>query len=112
MEKNLESCISVSMSPVVDVMYSRIQSKEKCLDLLIQDVRINLSVPFLMHLGRYFLDSLPGEQIEKGIINHGYENNNQTVNKDTFRQLFVITYTHVNMRLSIEHMFSLYIEST
>nr|XP_012219129.1 PREDICTED: vacuolar protein sorting-associated protein 13A-like isoform X1 [Linepithema humile] len=77
LEKNLESCISVSMSPIVDVTYSRTQAKEKCLDVLIQDVRINLSVPFLMHLGRYFLDSLPSEQIEKGIINHGYDNNNQ-----------------------------------
>ncbi|XP_072752571.1 intermembrane lipid transfer protein VPS13A [Anoplolepis gracilipes] len=77
LEKNLESCISVSMSPIVDVTYSRTQAKEKCFDVLIQDVRINLSVPFLMHLGRYFLDSLPSEQIEKGIINHGYDNNNQ-----------------------------------
>ncbi|XP_025991463.1 vacuolar protein sorting-associated protein 13A isoform X2 [Solenopsis invicta] len=77
LEKNLESCISVSMSPIVDVTYSRTQAEEKCFDVLIQDIRINLSVPFLMHLGRYFLDSLPGEQIEKGIINHGYDNNNQ-----------------------------------
>ncbi|XP_070527175.1 intermembrane lipid transfer protein VPS13A isoform X2 [Cardiocondyla obscurior] len=77
LEKNLESCISVSMSPIVDVTYSRTQAEEKCFDILIQDIRINLSVPFLMHLGRYFLDSLPGEQIEKGIINHGYDNNNQ-----------------------------------
>ncbi|EFN62404.1 Vacuolar protein sorting-associated protein 13A [Camponotus floridanus] len=77
LEKNLESCISVSMSPIVDITYSRTQAREKCFDVLIQDVRINLSVPFLMHLGRYFLDSLPGEQIEKGIINHGYDNNNQ-----------------------------------
>ncbi|XP_077263954.1 intermembrane lipid transfer protein VPS13A isoform X2 [Temnothorax americanus] len=78
LEKNLEFCISVSMSPIVDVTYSRTQAEEKCFDVLIQDIRINLSVPFLMHLGRYFLDSLPGEQIEKGIINHGYDNNNQT----------------------------------
>ncbi|XP_012533549.1 vacuolar protein sorting-associated protein 13A isoform X2 [Monomorium pharaonis] len=77
LEKNLESFISVSMSPIIDVTYSRTQAEEKCFDVLIQDIRINLSVPFLMHLGRYFLDSLPGEQIEKGIINHGYDNNNQ-----------------------------------
>lgn len=86
LEKNLESCISVSMSPIVDVTYSRTQAKEKCFDILIQDVRVNLSVPFLMHLGRYFLDSLPSEQIEKGIINHGYDNNNQMVNIYLFWQ--------------------------
>lgn len=73
------------MSPIVDVTYSRTQVEEKCFDVLIQDIRINLSVPFLMHLGRYFLDSLPTEQIEKGIINHGYDNNNQTVNTNLFR---------------------------
>jgi len=88
------------MSPIVDVTYSRTQAEEKCFDVLIQDIRINLSVPFLMHLGRYFLDSLPGEQIEKGIINHGYDNNNQMVNiklfinnkftKNTFKMLFLI----------------------
>lgn len=77
------------MSPIVDVTYSRTQAEEKCLDVLIQDIRINLSVPFLMHLGRYFLDSLPGEQIEKGIINHGYDNNNQTVNKNFFTLICV-----------------------
>ncbi|XP_020288636.1 vacuolar protein sorting-associated protein 13A-like isoform X2 [Pseudomyrmex gracilis] len=82
LEKNFESCISVSMSPIVDVTYSRTQAEEKCFDVLIQDVRINLSVLFLMNLARYFLDSLPGEQIEKGIINHGYDNNNQT-NRNT-----------------------------
>ncbi|KAL6266414.1 hypothetical protein P5V15_003265 [Pogonomyrmex californicus] len=80
LEKNLESCISVSMSPIVDVTYSRTQAEEKCFDVLIQDIRVNLSVPFLMHLGRYFLDSLPGEQIEKGIINHGYDNNQMNRN--------------------------------
>ncbi|EZA49615.1 Vacuolar protein sorting-associated protein 13A [Ooceraea biroi] len=77
LEKNLESCVSVSMSPIVDITYSSTQAEERCLDILIQDVRINLSVPFLMHLGRYFLDSLPSEQVEKGIVNHGYDNNNQ-----------------------------------
>lgn len=76
------------MSPIVDVTYNRTQAKEKCLDVLIQDVRINLSVPFLMHLGRYFVDSLPSEQIEKGIINHGYDNNNQAVNITLFNQKY------------------------
>lgn len=74
------------MSPIVDVTYNRTQAEEKCFDVLIQDVRINLSVPFLMHLGRYFLDSLPGEQIEKGIINHGYDNNNRMVNINLLKQ--------------------------
>ncbi|XP_026299715.1 vacuolar protein sorting-associated protein 13C isoform X2 [Apis mellifera] len=77
-----ESCISISMSPIVDIMYTRAPAGEKCFDALIQEVRINLSVPFVMHLTRYIMDCFPGDQIEEGIINHGYENNNSTINKD------------------------------
>lgn len=66
------------MSPIVDITYTRAPAGEKCFDALIQEVRVNLSVPFVMHLARYIMDSLPGEQIEEGIINHGYENNNST----------------------------------
>ncbi|CAK9815547.1 Intermembrane lipid transfer protein VPS13C [Anthophora plagiata] len=71
-----ESCVSVSMSPIVDITYTCAPAGEKCFDALIQEVRMNLSVPFVMHLTRYIMDSFPGEQIEEGIVNHGYENNN------------------------------------
>ncbi|XP_053983322.1 intermembrane lipid transfer protein VPS13C-like [Hylaeus volcanicus] len=77
-----ESCISVSMSPIVDIAYTCAPAGEKCFDALIQEVRINLSVPFVMHLTRYIMDSLPSEQIDEGIINHGYEGNNQTASRD------------------------------
>jgi len=78
------------MSPIVDVTYSRTQAEEKCFDILIQDVRINLSVPFLMHLGRYFLDSLPNEQIEKGIINHGYNDTVKIIQIISLLGIFLI----------------------
>ncbi|XP_078045899.1 intermembrane lipid transfer protein VPS13A isoform X2 [Augochlora pura] len=77
-----ESCISVSMSPIVDIAYTRAPTGEKCLDALIQEVRMNLSVPFVMHLTRYIMDSIPADQIEEGIINHGYESNNQKIIKN------------------------------
>ncbi|CAK9828583.1 Intermembrane lipid transfer protein VPS13A [Anthophora retusa] len=77
-----ESCVSVSMSPIVDITYTCAPAGEKCFDALIQEVRINLSVPFVMHLTRYIMDSFPGEQIEEGIVNHGYENNNSATSRD------------------------------
>ncbi|XP_076222912.1 intermembrane lipid transfer protein VPS13A isoform X2 [Nomia melanderi] len=77
-----ESYISVSMSPIVDIAYTRAPAGETCLDALIQEVRMNLSVPFVMHLIRYIMDSIPADQIEEGIVNHGYECNNQKTNKD------------------------------
>ncbi|XP_017890538.1 vacuolar protein sorting-associated protein 13C-like [Ceratina calcarata] len=77
-----ESCVSVSMSPIVDVTYNRAPTGERCLDALVQEVRINLSVPFVTHLARYVIDSFPGDQVEEGIVNHGYENNNSATSKD------------------------------
>ncbi|XP_076243831.1 intermembrane lipid transfer protein VPS13A [Calliopsis andreniformis] len=77
-----ESYISVSMSPIVDIAYTCAPAGEKCFDALIQEVRMNLSIPFTMHLTRYIMDSLPGEQIEEGIVNHAYESNNKTVSRD------------------------------
>jgi len=88
------------MSPIVDVTYSRTQAEEKCFDILIQDIRINLSVPFLMHLGRYFLDSLPSEQIEKGIINHGYN--------DTVKIIRIISLLGIFLIFCIKTLFFLY----
>lgn len=67
------------MSPIVDITYTCGPQGEKCLDALIQEVRVNLSVPFVMHLTRYIMDSFPADQIDKGIVNHGYENNNSTI---------------------------------
>ncbi|XP_014604811.1 PREDICTED: vacuolar protein sorting-associated protein 13C-like [Polistes canadensis] len=79
---NVDSCISVSLSPIVDITYNQAPTGDKCLNILIQETRINLSISFLFHLVRYFLDALPHDQIEGGIINHGYENNSSTYIND------------------------------
>nr|XP_012154530.1 PREDICTED: vacuolar protein sorting-associated protein 13C isoform X3 [Megachile rotundata] len=77
-----ESYIFISMSPIVDITYTCGPVGEKCFDALIQEVRVNLSVPFVMHLTRYIMESFPVVQVEKGIVNHGYENNNSTTSRD------------------------------
>ncbi|XP_047356214.1 vacuolar protein sorting-associated protein 13C-like isoform X2 [Vespa velutina] len=79
---NIDSCISVSLSPIVDITYNQAPTGDKCFDILIQETRINLSIPFLFHLVRYFVDALPHDQIEGGIINHGYENNSGPYTND------------------------------
>ncbi|KAK2588797.1 hypothetical protein KPH14_001672 [Odynerus spinipes] len=79
---NTDSCIFVSMSPIVDITFNQAPTGDKCLDVLIQETRVNLSIPFLFHLVRYFVDALPHDQIEGGIINHGYENNSTTNTND------------------------------
>nr|CAD7393578.1 unnamed protein product [Timema cristinae] len=73
-EKRVDSSpISVSTPPIVDVSFRQSQSGDKCVDVLVEKTRLNLSVPFLMHLVRFLLDALPGERpVEGGLVNHGY----------------------------------------
>ncbi|XP_066588204.1 intermembrane lipid transfer protein VPS13A-like isoform X2 [Prorops nasuta] len=74
---DFEPCTSVSMSPVVDISFTQAPCGEKCFNILIQDVRINLYVPFIVHMGKFFIDSIPSELPDKGITNFGYEGNSQ-----------------------------------
>ncbi|KAF7991246.1 hypothetical protein HCN44_002808 [Aphidius gifuensis] len=70
---NFESCISVSEPPVFDFTFTQAPAGDKCIDMLIEETRVNLSIPFLLQLTRYFVDSLPTEQIDKGVVNEAYE---------------------------------------
>lgn len=67
------SPISVSTPPIVDVTFKQTQSGDRCIDVLVEKTRLNFSVPFFMNLGRFLMDSLPGEHpTDRGIVNHGY----------------------------------------
>lgn len=68
-----ESNISVSMSPVVDVTFTRTATGERCLDVLIEETRVNLSITFLINLKKYVLNAMPHEKVEKGFVNRAYE---------------------------------------
>ncbi|XP_075226529.1 intermembrane lipid transfer protein VPS13A-like [Lycorma delicatula] len=68
-----DSHISVSMPPIVDIMFRQTQTGDCCIDVLVERTRLNLSVPFVLELGRFIMDSLPGERpYDGGVINHGY----------------------------------------
>lgn len=65
--------ISVSTPPIVDVTFRQTHSGDRCVDILVERTRLNLSVPFILELTRFILDALPGERLcEGGVINHGY----------------------------------------
>ncbi|KAK7790642.1 hypothetical protein R5R35_006536 [Gryllus longicercus] len=67
------SSISVSSPPIIDVTFRQTQTGDRCIDILVEKTRLNLSVPFFIHLGRFLLDSFPGERsLDGGVINHGY----------------------------------------
>ncbi|XP_011303575.1 vacuolar protein sorting-associated protein 13C [Fopius arisanus] len=73
---NFESVISVSEPPVFDFTFTQAPAGDKCIDMLIEETRVNLSIPFFLQLTKYFVESLPTEQIDRGVINEAYEGNN------------------------------------
>ena len=79
---NFESCISVSEPPVLDFTFTQAPTGDRCIDMLIEETRLNLSIPFLLRLTRYFVDSLPHEKIEEGVVNDAFEDH-PTVSNST-----------------------------
>ncbi|CAB0005561.1 unnamed protein product [Nesidiocoris tenuis] len=54
-----DSNFSVSTPPIIDLTFKQTQSGDKCVDILIECTRMNLSVPFILEFTRFILDSLP-----------------------------------------------------
>ncbi|XP_044592317.1 vacuolar protein sorting-associated protein 13A-like isoform X2 [Cotesia glomerata] len=85
---NFESCISVSEPPVFDFTFTQAPAGDQCIDMLIEETRFNLSIPFLLQLTRYFVDSLPAEPPDTGVVNEAYEGHaeNPVEKKKVFRR--------------------------
>ncbi|XP_047103973.1 vacuolar protein sorting-associated protein 13A-like [Schistocerca piceifrons] len=84
-EMKMESSnISVSTPPVIDISYHQTQGGDRCINVLVERTRLNFSVPFFVNLGRFILDSLPGERpADGGVVNHGYVGDLGSQNKVT-----------------------------
>jgi len=54
------------------VSFKQTQSGDRCVDILVEKTRLNLSVSFLIALGKFIMDSMPMEKHEGGFVNHGY----------------------------------------
>ncbi|XP_048515019.1 intermembrane lipid transfer protein VPS13C-like isoform X2 [Athalia rosae] len=66
------SNISISTPPILDFTFQQTQAGDRCIDVLIEETRLNLSMSFLVHIGKYIIDSIPGDPVDKGVINEGY----------------------------------------
>ncbi|XP_054272680.1 intermembrane lipid transfer protein VPS13A-like [Macrosteles quadrilineatus] len=72
-QQESNSHVSVSTPPIVDITFRQSHTGDRCVDVLVERTRLNLSVPFVLELGRFVLDALPGDKTcEGGVINHGY----------------------------------------
>lgn len=67
------SHVSVSTPPIVDMTFRQLHSGDCSINILVERIRLNLSMPLLLELGRFVMDALPGDRsCDGGVINHGY----------------------------------------
>lgn len=77
--KNGESKVYVSMPPALDVTLNRTPAGDICLDILIEESQLNISVSFFTELGRFLINSIPYEQDDEGVVNEAYEDPETTI---------------------------------
>ena len=67
------SSICVSTPPIVDLSFKQSQGGDRCVDILVEQTRLNLSVGFLASLARFTFDAMPGDRYaDGGFVNQGY----------------------------------------
>lgn len=66
--------ISISMPPVVDIAFHQNRTGDQFIDVIMERICLQLSVPFIVAFGRFLSDSIPcAKRMEVGgVINHGY----------------------------------------
>lgn len=77
---NISQQISISMPPVVDISFHQNRTGDQFIDVIMERLCLQLSVPFVVAFGRFISDSVPcsGRRIEVGgVINHGYVADNE-----------------------------------
>ncbi|KAK4883024.1 hypothetical protein RN001_006343 [Aquatica leii] len=70
--KNNNCNITVNKPPIIDVTFYQNKSGDKSIDVIIGRLSLSLSVPLCEKVALFVLECLPRENIDLGIINHGY----------------------------------------
>ncbi|KAF5301566.1 hypothetical protein FQR65_LT08871 [Abscondita terminalis] len=70
--KNNNCNITVNKPPIIDITFSQNKSGDKSIDVIIGRLSLSLSVPLCEKVALFVLECLPKENIDLGIVNHGY----------------------------------------
>ncbi|KAF5273457.1 hypothetical protein FQA39_LY07474 [Lamprigera yunnana] len=70
--KNNNCNITVNKPPIVDITFHQNKNKDKSIDVIIGRLSLSLSVPLCEKVALFVLECLPKENMDLGIINHGY----------------------------------------
>ncbi|GIY87403.1 vacuolar protein sorting-associated protein 13C [Caerostris extrusa] len=57
------ACISLSMPPMVDLTYRRTGNGDAAVDAVVEKIRLNVSVSYLLGVLKYVSDALPGSRL-------------------------------------------------
>lgn len=66
--------ISISMPPVVDISFHQNRTGDQFIDVIMERICLQLSVPFVVAFTKFLFDSMPSTKKMDvgGVINHGY----------------------------------------
>lgn len=70
--KNNNCNITVNKPPIIDFSFHQNKTGDKSIDVILGRLSLSLSVPFCERLALFILECLPKDNIDLGIINHGY----------------------------------------
>ncbi|XP_025830546.1 vacuolar protein sorting-associated protein 13C [Agrilus planipennis] len=69
---NNNAKVTINKPPVIDITFTQNKSNDKSVDTIIGSLSLSLSVPFCEKIAIFILESLPKENTDLGIVNHGY----------------------------------------
>ncbi|KAB0792527.1 hypothetical protein PPYR_14486 [Photinus pyralis] len=70
--KNNNCNITVNKPPIIDITFHQNKTEDKTIDIIVGRLSLCLSVPLCEKIALFVLECLPRENIDLGIINHGY----------------------------------------
>lgn len=80
--KNNNCHITVNKPPIIDVTFHQNKSGDKSIDVIIGRLNLSLSVPFCEKLAMFVLECVPKDNVDSGIVNHGYVSDQVAENTD------------------------------
>ncbi|XP_063908904.1 intermembrane lipid transfer protein VPS13C-like isoform X2 [Zophobas morio] len=81
--KNNNCNITINRAPIIDVTFHQNKAGDKSADVIIGRLSLSLSVPFCEKIALFVLECLPKDNLDSGIVNHGYECDNQQSDIET-----------------------------
>ncbi|KAK5650330.1 hypothetical protein RI129_001359 [Pyrocoelia pectoralis] len=78
--KNNNCNITVNKPPIIDITFHQNKTEDKTIDIIVGRLSLCLSVPLCEKIALFVLECLPRDNVDLGIVNHGYIGDVQSEN--------------------------------